>query len=68
MSGAWNTGGAMRDAELSNEEIAAAGAAPQASPCVGVCQLDVRNVCIGCGRHIDEIVAAGVRRKSPQES
>lgn len=26
-----------------------------ASPCVGICRLDERAVCVGCGRTIDEI-------------
>lgn len=26
-----------------------------ASPCIKVCVLDTRNVCVGCGRTIDEI-------------
>jgi len=26
-----------------------------ASPCIKVCVLDARNVCVGCGRTIDEI-------------
>ncbi len=30
------------------------------SLCVGVCRLDDRQICIGCGRHIVEIAAAGV--------
>ena len=25
------------------------------SPCIKVCVLDARNVCVGCGRTIDEI-------------
>jgi len=25
------------------------------SPCIGVCQLDARQLCSGCRRHIDEI-------------
>lgn len=29
------------------------------SPCINVCTLDSRNVCQGCGRHIDEIAAWG---------
>ena len=29
------------------------------SPCIGVCTLNEQNVCIGCNRHIDEIVQAG---------
>ncbi|WP_414717556.1 DUF1289 domain-containing protein [Steroidobacter sp.] len=28
---------------------------PVASPCIKVCVLDARNVCVGCGRTIDEI-------------
>jgi predicted Fe-S protein YdhL (DUF1289 family) len=58
----------MGDAELSDEGGAAAGMATEESPCVGVCKLDARDVCIGCGRHIDEIAAAGARRQMPQES
>jgi len=37
------------------------------SPCVNVCRLDERQICVGCGRHIVEIAAAGVeaeRRRS----
>jgi predicted Fe-S protein YdhL (DUF1289 family) len=30
-------------------------AAP-ASPCTGVCRLNDREVCVGCGRTLDEIV------------
>ncbi|HTE39259.1 MAG TPA: DUF1289 domain-containing protein [Steroidobacteraceae bacterium] len=26
------------------------------SPCIRHCTLDDENVCVGCGRHIDEIV------------
>jgi len=26
------------------------------SPCVDICQVDSRSLCIGCGRHIDDIV------------
>jgi predicted Fe-S protein YdhL (DUF1289 family) len=26
-----------------------------ASPCIKVCVLDARNICVGCGRTIDEI-------------
>lgn len=28
---------------------------PVASPCVGICQLDQRSICFGCGRLIGEI-------------
>ena len=27
------------------------------SPCIDVCSLDGKDICLGCGRHIDEIVA-----------
>lgn len=30
---------------------------PVASPCIGVCALNPASVCLGCGRHIDEIAA-----------
>jgi predicted Fe-S protein YdhL (DUF1289 family) len=26
------------------------------SPCTGICRLDPANVCVGCGRLLDEIV------------
>jgi len=26
------------------------------SPCIGICQLDARQLCVGCRRTIDEIV------------
>ncbi len=29
------------------------------SPCINVCTLDRGEVCVGCGRHIDEIAAWG---------
>jgi predicted Fe-S protein YdhL (DUF1289 family) len=29
------------------------------SPCINVCTLDRDHVCVGCGRHIDEIAAWG---------
>jgi len=29
------------------------------SPCIGVCTLNEDNICIGCGRHIDEIIEKG---------
>nr|WP_293241880.1 DUF1289 domain-containing protein [Panacagrimonas sp.] len=34
---------------------AAANDDPAASPCVGICRVDGRDVCVGCGRTIDEI-------------
>jgi hypothetical protein len=30
--------------------------APAASPCVDICRLDARGLCVGCRRTIDEIV------------
>lgn len=27
------------------------------SPCIGICKLDPGRVCIGCGRHVNEIIA-----------
>jgi uncharacterized protein len=27
------------------------------SPCINVCTLDQHQICVGCGRHIDEIAA-----------
>jgi len=27
------------------------------SPCINVCALDDANVCVGCGRHMDDIVS-----------
>jgi predicted Fe-S protein YdhL (DUF1289 family) len=32
---------------------------PFASPCVRNCCLDERNVCMGCGRSLEEIIAWG---------
>ena len=29
------------------------------SPCIGVCTLNEKNICIGCDRHIDEIIERG---------
>ena len=39
----------------SKEEIA------KDSPCIGTCILDSENICVGCGRHIEEIIAAGLK-------
>jgi predicted Fe-S protein YdhL (DUF1289 family) len=39
---------------------------PVASPCIDVCQLDERQVCVGCGRTLREITdwsAASVARR-----
>ena len=29
------------------------------TPCVGTCTLNENNICIGCNRHIDEIIERG---------
>ena len=29
------------------------------TPCIGVCILNKNDICIGCGRHIDEITSMG---------
>ena len=29
------------------------------SPCIGTCTLNEDNICIGCNRHIDEIIERG---------
>lgn len=29
---------------------------PVASPCIGVCQLDAQDVCLGCYRSVTEII------------
>lgn len=29
------------------------------SPCIGTCTLNEDNICIGCNRHIDQIIEAG---------
>jgi uncharacterized protein len=42
------------------------GQVEPASPCTGVCRLDVRQICIGCGRSAQEIgewLGAGAKRK-----
>ena len=41
---------------------AAEAADADARVCVGVCRLGADGVCVGCLRHIDEIVAAGLAR------
>ena len=30
------------------------------TPCIGVCTLNEDKVCIGCNRHIDEIITVGL--------
>ena len=31
------------------------------SPCIGTCTLNANDVCVGCGRHIEEIIKAGLK-------
>jgi predicted Fe-S protein YdhL (DUF1289 family) len=57
----------MQDSDVKAPD-AAAPAGPKASPCVGVCRLDAQQVCIGCGRHIVEIAAAGVEAERLRSS
>ena len=33
------------------------------TPCVGTCTLNENNICIGCNRHIDEIIKKGEELK-----
>jgi predicted Fe-S protein YdhL (DUF1289 family) len=35
------------------------------SPCINVCVLDAANICLGCGRHLDDI--AGWSQMTPAE-
>jgi predicted Fe-S protein YdhL (DUF1289 family) len=44
---------------VSSARMNAPPADPLASPCVRNCCLDDDNVCMGCGRSLDEIVAWG---------
>ena len=37
------------------------------TPCIGICTLNEQNVCIGCNRHIDEIVQAGNAEEIPDD-
>jgi predicted Fe-S protein YdhL (DUF1289 family) len=50
----------------------ATGPVPVASPCVGICQLDARSVCIGCSRTLREIAewsaASEARRREIVEA
>lgn len=39
-----------------------------ASPCVGVCQLDARQCCRGCGRTLDEIAEWPLARPDRQQA
>ena len=37
------------------------------TPCIGICTLNEQDVCIGCNRHIDEIVQAGNAEPLPDD-
>jgi predicted Fe-S protein YdhL (DUF1289 family) len=50
----------MQDSTTLPDGPAAIDGRSPASPCIGVCRLESAQVCIGCGRHIVEIAAAGV--------
>ena len=59
---------AMQDSDAQARDRSDTNPAP-ASPCNGVCRLDAQQVCVGCGRHVAEIVAAGVEaERRRQES
>jgi predicted Fe-S protein YdhL (DUF1289 family) len=38
------------------------------SPCIGVCILDENDICIGCNRHMKEIIENGNETDSNRES
>lgn len=40
---------------------------PKVSPCIGICKLDTKQVCIGCNRHINEIIHMGNKNKECSE-
>jgi predicted Fe-S protein YdhL (DUF1289 family) len=48
---------ALSEEAVSEEavSIAASGDAPVPSPCVDICRLDARGLCIGCRRTIGEV-------------
>ena len=50
---------------ISSRHMNATPSDPLASPCVRNCCLDDDNICMGCGRSLDEIVAWGTA--SPEE-
>jgi predicted Fe-S protein YdhL (DUF1289 family) len=50
---------------MTDSPYAAGGALEGASPCIAVCALDGAGYCVGCERHIDEIV--GWPRMTVQE-
>ncbi len=33
------------------------------TPCIGICTLNENKICIGCNRHIDEIIQRGREEK-----
>jgi predicted Fe-S protein YdhL (DUF1289 family) len=36
------------------------------SPCIGICKVDPAEICIGCGRHLSEIIAWPYSTESEQ--
>ena len=58
----------MQDSTVDNAQQQAAPEDGFTSPCVGVCRLDDRQICLGCGRHIVEIAAAGVAAERARAS
>ena len=51
----------IRELQRTAEEIEAD------SPCIGTCTLNEREICIGCGRHIDEIISRGENRYTQRQ-
>jgi uncharacterized protein len=45
--------------------VSSSSSSDTGSPCIKVCVLDAANVCIGCGRHVEEI--ANWSRSTPEQ-
>ena len=43
----------LRQMKRTSEEI------KKDSPCIGICTLNEHGICIGCNRHIDDIIKMG---------
>ena len=49
----------MSKVDQSLNTMSSNSSSPVASPCIDICDLDDNNICVGCYRSIDEIVAWG---------
>lgn len=58
--------GTMRDMSCAPSPMSATG--PVTSPCVRRCTLDQDDVCVGCGRTLDEIRQWGVMTQAQREA